>query len=258
MRVVTNQQRVNRNRQIAQTLFFASLVILFGGLIITNTVGRTSDLLIALPCLIMPIGLVTTIVSIRLTNQYVREPHPEDAIANGLKGINKRSVLFNYLLPANHVLVSPLGVYTFTTRFQESRFRVEGSKWISWKARGPLAPIFLFLKQEGFGDPFKQANNEADTIEAILKVKLPNAKVEVQPVVVFTSSRATVEIVDPDLPVVYADPKLKPSLKALMRDDKKRDDIQPLSPAEMDAIEQALLDTLPKEKRAAQLVENEI
>jgi hypothetical protein len=258
MRVVTNQQRVNRNRQIAQILFFVSLAILFGGLIITNTLGNSSDFFLMLPCLVMPIGLVTTIISIRMTNQYVREPHPEDAILAGLKGINKRSVLFNYLLPANHVLISPQGVYTFTTRFQESRFKIEGGKWTSWKARGPLAPLFLFLKQEALGDPFKQANSEADAIEALIKVKLPNSDIPVQPVIVFTSPKAYLEVIDPDLPVVYADLKLKPSLKGLMKDDKKREDVSPLTAEQMNAIEDALIGTLPKEKRTTQLVENEV
>ncbi len=257
MRVVTNQRRVNRNRQIAQILFFASLIILIGGLIMTNTIGRTNDFFLMLPCIIMPVGLVTTLISIRLTNQYVRDPHPEDAIRDGLKGINKRSILYNYLLPANHVLVSPQGVYSFTTRFQESRFKVEGDKWYSSKARGPLAPFFLFLKQEGLRKPFQEANSEADAVQKIIDKALPNSGIEVQPVVVFTSPKATLEINKPDLPVVYADAKKKPSLKALLKEDKQRDDAPALSPEQIDAIDEAFLGIVDEAQRSTQLVENE-
>jgi hypothetical protein len=256
MRVVTNQQRVKRNRQVAQILFFLSLAILTSGLIFTNTLARDSEVLMLLPCAIMPLGLIATVVSVRLTNQYVRPPHPEDAIREGLKGINRRSILYNYVLPtATHVLVAPQGVYTFTTRFQDARFKVEDDKWYSSKARGPLAPLFLFLKQEGLGDPFKQANHEADSVQALVDQALPNSKIEVQPVVVFTSPKVTLEVIDPEIPVVYADPKKKPSLKGLLRDDKKREDAVALTPAQMESIDEAIMSTLGERKRKSQLVE---
>ncbi len=255
MRVVTNQQRIKRNRQIAQILFFLSLAILIGGLIFTNTLARDNELLMFLPCVIMPLGLVTTIVSVRLTNQYVRPPHAEDAIRDGLKGINRRSILYNYVLPVNHVLVAPQGVYTFTTRFQETRFKIEGDKWYNWKGRGPLAPLFLFLKQEGLGNPFKQATEEAATVQAIVDQAVPGSKIEVQPVVVFTSPKATLEVIDPDIPVANADPKKKPSLKGLLRDEKKREDAVTLTPAQMESIDEAIMGTLDARKRKNQLVE---
>src|SRR5579859_4440758 len=124
MRIVTNRKRVQRNRTIAQYLFFLSLAVLFGGLIFTNTLAKQNDALLLLPCAVMPIGLVTTIVSVRLTNQYVRLPHPEDAIREGLKGINRRSILYNYVFAPNHLLIAPQGVFSLTTRFHESRFKI--------------------------------------------------------------------------------------------------------------------------------------
>jgi hypothetical protein len=256
MRVVTNQQRIKRNRQIAQILFFLSLAILTGGLIFTNSLARENELLMFLPCLIMPLGLVSTVLSVRLTNQYVRPPHAEDAIREGLKGINRRSILYNYVLPkVNHVLVAPQGVFTFTTRFQENRFKVEQDQWYNSKARGPLAPLFLFLKQEGLGNPFKQATEEAATVQTIVDQAVPGSKITVQPVVVFTSPRATVEVIDPDIPVVSADLKKKPSLKGLLRDEKKKDDAVALTPAQMESIDEAIMSTLSARKRQNQLVE---
>jgi hypothetical protein len=256
MRVVTNQQRVKRNRQIAQILFFVSLAILMGGFLFTNTLARDSATLMLVPCAIMPLGLITTIISVRLTNQYVRPPHAEDAIRDGLKGINKRSILYHYVIPAvNHVLVSPQGVYTFTTRFQESRFKVEGSKWYSWKARGPLAPLFLFLKQEALGDPFKQAQKEAESVQSIVDQAVPGSGIKVQPVVVFTSPKATLEVIDPEIPVVYADLKKKPSLKSLLREDKRKEDAPTLSAAQMEAIDDQIMETFGGKRRESQLVE---
>lgn len=220
MRVVINQAYIKRNRQIAQILFFVSLAVLIGGLIFTNTLAVTSGLLVLVPLIVMPLGLTTTIISVRLTNEFVRLPHPEEAINDGLDGIDPRSILYHYVLPVKHVLVAPQGIYSLTTRFQETRYSVEGEKWINWKGRGPLAPLFLFLRQEALGDPFKDARRDAETIQALVDEALPDAQIKVQPVVVFTSAKAKVEVTDPALPVVYADRKTKPSLKGLLRKEK--------------------------------------
>ena len=221
MRVVINQGRISRNRQIAQILFFVSLAVLIGGLIFTNTIGTTtSGLLVLVPLLVMPLGLTTTIISVRLTNEFVRLPHPDEAIDEGLDGIDPRSVVYHYVLPLKHVLIAPQGIYSLTTRFQETRYTIEGDKWLNWKARGPFAPIFLFLRQEALGDPFKEATRDAETIQAMVDKALPGVDIKVQPVVVFTSPKATLEVNNPALPVVYADRKKKPSLKGLLRKDK--------------------------------------
>src|SRR5205085_12639761 len=140
-----------------------------------------SELFVYAPCIIMPLGLITTVVSVRLTNQYVRPPHPEDAIREGLRSINRRSVLYHYVLPVHHVLVAPQGVFSITTRFQDGYFKIEGDTWHSSKNRGPLAPISLFLKQEGLGDPFKQAAEEAQKVQAIIDKAIPDSGIKVQP-----------------------------------------------------------------------------
>ncbi len=286
MRIVTNRQRVNRSRQIAQYLFFASLAILFGGLIFTNTIGQQNSTLLFLPCAIMPLGLVTTLVSVRLTNQWVRLPHPEDAIRDGLKGINKRSILYNYVLGPNHVLITPQGVFSLTTRFHESRFSVEGENWINWKGRGPLSPVMLFLRQEHLGDPFKDARQDAEAVQPLVDKALPGAGIKVQPVVVFTSPKATLEVTDPAIPVVYADTKKKPSLRSALRDSKAGDDSQDedsgaispkkrtkgmkpkqvaqkddikakLSPEQIEALDDAFLNTIDEKKFEKQIEEDE-
>ena len=255
MQIVTNEPRVKRSRLIAQILFIVSLVILIGGLVFTNTIALSSSAMMMVPCIVMPIGLVTTLLSVRLTNQYVRPPHPENAIREGVRGLSRDGILYNYVAPVNHVLVAPYGVFTLTTRFQDSRFKVEGDKWFSWKARGPLAPLFLFLKQEGLGDPFKQATSEAETVQAIVDKALPLANIKVQPIVVFTSSRAILEVIEPTIPVVFADPKQKPSLKNQLRDEKRRDDAPLLTGEQIEAIDDAILAPMSQKQRESQLVE---
>ncbi len=250
MRIVTNERRIKTRRRIAQYLFIISLVILVGGLIISNFGPRTMAFAIIAPCLVLPIGFATTILSVRMTNRYVRLPHPDEAIIEGLKGINRRSILYNYVLDSDHVLIAPQGVFTLTTRWQETRFKVEGETWYNWKARGPLAPFFLFMKQERLGDPFKQARQEAEKVQALVDEALPDAKIVVRPAVVFTSPKANLEVEAAAIPVVYADPKKRPSLKALLKEEKKKEEVS-LDDDQIEALDQTFL------KNQNGLVENE-
>ncbi|MBX3063926.1 MAG: hypothetical protein KF726_13170 [Anaerolineae bacterium] len=242
MRVVTNEQKLKRNRLLAQVLFFVSLGILLAGLIL-NTVIALSPLFWVVPCLVLPLGLLATVFSVRLTNQYIRLPHPEDAIAAGLKGINKRSVLYNYLPAANHILVTPTGIYALHTLYQSRHFVVDGEMWIDSKARGPLAPIFQFLKQENIGKPFNEAQEAADKAQDVIDKALPDVELDVQPVVVMIGARTTLDLEKPKFPVVYAEARKKPSLRALMRDEKRREKTVNLSDEQLEAIHEALVAT---------------
>ncbi len=240
MRVVTNEQRIKRNRQIAQYLFFISLVILIGGLIITNTnIGRDNTLLAFAPCLVLPIGLITTWASVRLTNQYVREPHPEDAIQAGLKGASHHSILYNYLFKANHVLVCPQGVFAITTRFQNGPYLIKGDQWINRKSRGPMGLFMTLMRQEQIGKPAQEAQTAAADLQSYVDDALPGEGVTVQPVLVFTSDKAQFEVEQSAIPVVLANPKKKPSLKALVRGSKAKGDAL-LTPAQISKIEAEL------------------
>ncbi len=258
MRVVTNQRFISRRRSIAQVLFIVSLIILVGAFIINlNVIHVPEAIALLVPLVALPIGLITTIISVRLTNLYVRQPHAEDAIREGLKGINRRSSLYNYMLPASHVLVTPQGVYSFTTRFQDTPFKVEGDKWYNPKGRGPLAPLSLFFKQESLGDPFKQAENEAQGVQAIVDKALPDAGIKVQPAVVFTSLKTILEVVDPVLPVVYADAKRKPALKSLLKEDKKKETAALLNVQQLQALDDAFMAVVGAAKSEPQLAEDE-
>src|SRR5690554_4101962 len=120
MRIETNQKLVKRNTQIAQYLFFFSMGVLVIGFLVTNQqllgVDPTSEQAVTLsllvPSLILPVGLVTTLVSVRMTNLWIRRPRPEVVLQENLKGMGSKSVLYNYYhFPARHVLICPQGVF---------------------------------------------------------------------------------------------------------------------------------------------------
>jgi hypothetical protein len=247
MRIETNDKLVRRNRRIAQYLFFFSLAVLIGAFIFTNQQALSPNplgpdtfagtLLLLLPAIVLPVGVITSMVSVRMTNTWIREPRPERALKEGLKGLSNKSVLYSYYhFPARHVLICPQGVFAITTRFQDGQFKVEGDKWTTYG--GALSGLFRFFRRDGIGSPSEDARQAAAHVKRLLAPIAPN--VEVRPLVVFIDPRASVEIHNPTVPVLVADSKSEHSIKNLLRDMPK-EQRQPLTPAQIQAFEDATL-----------------
>ena len=242
MRVETNEKLAHRNRQIAQYLFFATFAILILGLIFINqqatTISQDNALLITLlQTAILPVAFITTIVSVRMTNLWVRQPRPEVVIREGLKGISNKSVLYNYYhFPARHVLICPQGVFAIVTRFQDGRYTVDGDRWTSHKsAVQRLAGIFRF---DSMGNPTADAQRAAEKIKS--KLQALGISIDVHPLIVFVDPKADVTIVNPAVPVVYPLGKKSPILKDVLRDVGK-DSRMSLTPEQIRAFEEATL-----------------
>ncbi len=236
MRVATNHTKIRRNRRIAQYAFFATLALLILGLFITNAAPQNPLLLLA-PLVVLPVAIAATFYSVRMANLWLREPRPEKTLDEGLKGLSTRAVLYNYALPARHVLVTPQGVFTFTMRPQEGNFVVNGTKWI--KQGNAFSKFMTLFRQDTIGRPDLEAQREAVEVQKLIDQVAPDAGITVEPVIVFSNPYATVEVVESPYPIIYANPKQKPNLKTFARDLKKRQDTASLSDEQIAALEKA-------------------
>lgn len=215
MRVVTNEALLKRNRTISHVLFFASLGGMALGFFYTWSNPTTSS---SLSCLLLPTLLLMTVTSVRMANQWIREPRPATALQEALKGLGSRYTLFNYLMPAHHVLIGPEGVFLIHTIWQEKTYRITGKKWSG--DSGMMNRLMGYMRQDLVGDPFRDAEYEAQQVQRVLDKLAPDSGVTVQTVVVFINPKARFEAEDPAIPVVYADPKKKPSLRQYLREQK--------------------------------------
>lgn len=237
MRIITNHQKVQRNRRIAQYSFFATLALLILGLFVTNAAPQNPILIFA-PLLVLPIAIAATFYSVRMANLWLREPRPETTLADQLKGLSSKSVLYNYIFPARHVLITPQGVFTFTIRPQDGKFTIEGGKW---RKQGNLFSRFMTLfRQDTLGRPDLEAEREAREVQALIDRIAPDSGVQVEPVVVFTSPYASFEVIDAAMPVLYASTKSKPNLKTFVRDLKQREKSVSLTEDQIAALEEAV------------------
>jgi hypothetical protein len=247
METIINSTLVERNRRIANGLFLGTFLVLAGSFIYFNyaifTQTGDSDFLLLAQALALPLIFVMTIISIRMTNLWNREPHPENALAEGLKSLSKKSIIFHYYHgSARHVLIAPQGVFAIVTRWHEGKFSVEGDKWTTEKSA--VSRFFGALRMDGVGNPSADARQAAAHLEKLLKDIAPN--IEVQPLVVFVSPKAELTIQDPSVPVLYADESREPSLNDYMRklNEQQRPDKQakvqlPLTVQQIDAFKNA-------------------
>lgn len=220
MRVETNVKLVRNNRRLANYLFFFSVAVLIGGFLLANLQLSATDstsltLAIFLPWLVLPLGFIATMASVRMTNLWVRKPRPEEAIHEGLKGLSNKSVLYNYYhFPARHVLIAPQGVFAIITRFQEGRYVVEGSQW---RTHGGLAGrILSIIRRDSIGNPTEEAIRAAAHVKKLLEKGAPD--VEVQPLIIFVDPRAQVDIINPTVPVLFTYEEKTPNLRDFMRE----------------------------------------
>jgi hypothetical protein len=215
MRVIINQALIDRNRKMSQILFFVSLAGMGIGFFYTWT-SDPNQQSNQLSCLILPILLLMTLTSVRMANTWIREPRPVNVLSDALKGMDKKHTIFHHLLPAAHVLIGPEGVFTIKTVWQERPYQVKGQKW--YGDHGLLRKLQGYLRQDLLGNPFQDAIFEAQQVQKMIDKIAPDSGVEVQPLIVFISANAEFEAEDPLFPVLYADPKKKPSLRAYLRD----------------------------------------
>ncbi|MFP4321091.1 MAG: hypothetical protein ACLFTK_01415 [Anaerolineales bacterium] len=236
MRVVTNENTIDRNKRWAQLLFFLSMGALIASFFFSSSI-QSADLGIFFQCVVMPLLLVMVITSVRMTNLWVREPAPWKALREGLKGIGNDAVLYHYLMPADHVLVNSAGIFAITTRFQDRPQKIVDDKWEN------RSGILTYMRQEQLGDPTREAKLKAKQTEVFLQELLQDDSIEVQPLVVFTHPRASVEMEgEQTIPVLYASPdRKKSSIKSYLKDVAKKTDYPTLSEQQIKELDDALL-----------------
>jgi len=247
MRVETNEALIKRMKRLSQYLFFGSFGVLVIWLITSTqqvaNAGSTQNYFVSivLPSILLPAAFISSMISVRFTNLWVRSPRPEEAIRQQLKGISNKSVLYNYYhIPARHVLISPQGVYAIVTRFQDGYFTVNGDKWVSHK--NALSRFFSIFRFDAVGNPTADAMRAVNHVQSMLTAIVPS--VTVHALIVFVDARVRVDIEgDITVPVVFASEDHQPTLKDFLRDEAQRltkEKRKSLTPEQIQAIDAAL------------------
>jgi hypothetical protein len=199
MHIVTDKDKVTRGARVGKIATFVGLGFLVAGLVISLALQNSPFVWLSFACLLL--GLLVSSVGTMNMNRWVREPRADQALAQGLKGFDDRYRLYNYTLPAPHVLLSPVGLYVLTALGQDGAVRFEGGKF---RRNFSVGRLLRFMAEEGLGKPFAEADSQVEALQKLLDEHEAGEGVEIQNVLVFYNPRAELSVSDPPRPVVAA------------------------------------------------------
>ena len=192
MRSNVNENFLAKRTRWAKVLSFAGL-----GCLIASAAMMNKMLILSWGILI--VGLLVSSSGAYLAARYVREPTAQWVLGKTLKGFDDRHVLYNYLLPVEHVLVTPSGVWVIRIKKQPGHFSYDGKKW---RQKFTLSRMLSFLGEPALGNPIRDIERDIATVSEKLAQEIPDTEVPTDGVIVFTDPRASVLATRTSWPVI--------------------------------------------------------
>ncbi|MGQ9492963.1 MAG: nuclease-related domain-containing protein [Anaerolineae bacterium] len=204
MRVITNEPLIKKQATAARRALTIGLTLLFAAMMLSL---NPRSMLMAY--LVMLLGIIVLNWAAVRGNKWLRNPRFDQELVKVLKGLNHGSRLYHYVLPADHVLLSPAGLFVLKVKPQEGQISCHGEKW---RHHFNLGRFLRTLFEERLGNPTRQALLETERLRRFIAKHLPDAEVPIQPVIVFTHPKAELDVVEPTMPVLPLE-----DLKAYLR-----------------------------------------
>lgn len=200
MKIVINQERINRNALLSNIASVGGLLLLLASVLLPLFVPT----LATLSAILLVIGLGTAMVGIYFANRWVRKPRPEERLNQELKGLGDTYTLYHYpRLPIDHILLTPTGIFVIETVSLGGVFRYMDGKW---KESMTIGRALRYIVEEHLGDPTRAAQSGVDYLKRLLTSRTADfAGVSVKPVVVFTHPAAHIEAKGSPVSVCLAD-----------------------------------------------------
>ncbi len=164
-------------------------------------------------------------------------------IEDSLKGFDKRYRLYNYLLPAPHVMLTPYGVTVFLVKNQEGK--IAGTEK-GWKQNAGFLGALraMTFSTVPLDDPPKELAAQVDAMRKFIADGLGTSlDVPIEGFILFTNERAEVTLTNVKAPVIIMN-KQPDGLKNALRRDKRT---PALAPQVYNQV-QALFDRVGDEK----------
>ncbi|RME46372.1 MAG: hypothetical protein D6791_08445 [Chloroflexi bacterium] len=189
MKVRTNQALIASRQRLGRWTAFSGLFVLVGGFIVSFR--ATTPALIGVTYVALIVGMILSSIGVYLTDKWVQEPRADQALQNAMKGFDDKYCLYNYMLPAEHVLVSPYGVTVLTVRRHGDTVRYINGRW---KHEQGLLKRLQSLSRERLGDPVQQLERETAAMESLLEQELPGADIPINGAIVFTNPNVELHV----------------------------------------------------------------
>lgn len=227
MRIISNPKKIQRNYKIGLYTSFAALIFLFGAVAITLIYANRPDLA-NLSFLAMALGLVLSQVGVYFANRWGKSPRVDERITASLKGLDDRYTLYHYTAAVPHLLLGPSGAWVLVAQYHPGTITYEKGRY---RQKG-VGFIARMIGQEGLGRPEIEAQGAMEDMQKFLQKSLPECPIPVEPVIVFTNVKATVQANEAPIPSMHVD-KLKDFIRRKAKE-------QPVNMRDIEQVEELL------------------
>lgn len=200
MKLVINEAYVDRRAKIGQYASLASLVLLAGALILSFLRTPTTFALPLILVGVMAVGVILSFIGGYYAERFGGAQAHHLGVQDALKGLDDRFTLFEYVLPAPHVLLGPDGVKVILVRSQAGEVTYEDGRW-SHKQRGRF--FRELAGQERLARPERDLEKQVEAVEEVLAKRVPGEEVPVEGVILFTNPEVQLEADDASVPTFY-------------------------------------------------------
>lgn len=194
MQVRTDEELIVRKSIVAKVGSGVGLVLVFiGVLLLWMPWGYPWSYLVVL------LGFVIGSVGNRQMNRWVNEPRADQVLSRALRGFDDKHYLYNYILPADHVLLAPYGLFVIKAKGTEGRIRCLKDRW---QRDFSLLRLLRGFAPEPLGNPTKETRREMERLTEYIAERL-GKEVEVKGMIVFTHPQLQLEVGGATLPTMW-------------------------------------------------------
>ncbi len=219
MRVYTNHSLIVKKGKLGRRLSMTGLIILGVGMLASFAPGMIQKageaswtqtpfiqwtynggwLYLSLAALIL--GFVLGQIGNHYMRRFLKPRRPDLVITKALKGFDDRNRLYVWASPIDLAFVGPAGVYAIVGRDLAGKITIRDGKV---QTPFSIKKLLSFFGDEGGGRPLDEAKAEAEKLSDWLSEQINgDVKIDVKPLVVFTSDNADLTVVDGDVPVLH-------------------------------------------------------
>jgi len=193
MRTTTNEDIVLRGGRVGQLASFIALAFVFAGLIVSFTEYKVMALVLIV------LGVVMYTVGARGQEQATREPRFVRKLADTLSEFDDRYHIYHHVLSADHVLLTPYGVFVLVLRGVDGKVRCFGDKWLRDLS---LRRALRFFTEESLGNPTKEMLQEVERLRKYVEEHAPEVTPDIDGCVVFVNPEVSLEVTTASVPVL--------------------------------------------------------
>ncbi len=129
MQRYANDRSINRKAKLGKILTYGGL-----GVVVVILILSFQDKTLSSSLLIVTlIAMLLSQYGIFLDNRWGKRPRIDEVLDQALKGLDSRYSIFHYELGANHVLISPSGLYALVPVVLDGEITFDGTRW--WRTR---------------------------------------------------------------------------------------------------------------------------